>query len=222
VWLPRRRSNPQEGRASMKFKLAVVILASLLFSAMQARGDSVYEVIGSLTVPGNSANPGVGETIKYSFEMDYYTDQNGYQVSAIVGAPVITLFGALGTFYTVTLSGQAGYVGFYNTPVANNSSTAEIDLQGTLLPRSGRSRFLFKESAGLLSGLASSPCRARSLRLLDHSIRTGEVDCCGTERTPQPFTSFRRLSLEYSASLSLAPCLCASRRKLLRSRSELL
>jgi hypothetical protein len=89
VWLPRRRSNPQEGRASMKFKLAVVILASLLFSAMQARGDSVYEVIGSLTVPGNSANPGVGETIKYSFEMDYYTDQNGYQVSAIVGAPVI-------------------------------------------------------------------------------------------------------------------------------------
>jgi hypothetical protein len=119
----------------MKFKLAVFILASLLFSAIQARADSVYEIIGTLTIPGNSANPGVGETINYSFELDYSTDTQGFPTTTLVGTPIITSFGPLGTFYSNGQNGtgfsspNSGYFGLFNNPNSNDS-TVEIDLIG--------------------------------------------------------------------------------------------
>jgi hypothetical protein len=78
----------------------------------------IYEVIGTLTIPGNSSNPGVGESINYSFELDY--TQLVDSTPSVVGTPTITSFGPLGTFSLKTVSSQ-GYVGFF-------SSVAEIDL----------------------------------------------------------------------------------------------
>jgi hypothetical protein len=78
----------------------------------------IYEIIGTLTVPGNKSNPGVGQSINYSFELDYTQLQFDYPT--VVGTPIVTSFGPLGTFSLGNVSSQ-GYVGFF-------SSVAEIDL----------------------------------------------------------------------------------------------
>jgi hypothetical protein len=54
----------------MLTKLAGFLLLLLAFGAAQANADSGYEFIGTLTLPGNSANPGVGETINFTVELD--------------------------------------------------------------------------------------------------------------------------------------------------------
>lgn len=78
----------------------------------------IYEVIGTLTVPGNSLNPGVGQSINYSFELDYTQLEYGYPT--VVGTPIVTSFGPLGIFSLRNVSSQ-NYVGFF-------SPLAEIDL----------------------------------------------------------------------------------------------
>lgn len=78
----------------------------------------IYEVIGTLTVPGNSSNPGVGQLINYSFKLDY--TQLDLDYPTVVGTPIITSFGPLGKFTLVNVSSQ-DYVGFF-------SPVAEIDL----------------------------------------------------------------------------------------------
>jgi hypothetical protein len=120
----------------MSTKLAGFLLLLLTFGSVQVNADQVYEVIGTLTIPGNRSNPGVGETINYAFELDYYTAQNGNQVSAIVGTPTITSDGPLGTFYMNTGGfGQAdGYVAFFSGPQVSGFTSAEIDLGGYFTP----------------------------------------------------------------------------------------
>ncbi len=83
----------------------------------------IYEVIGTLTIPGNKSNPGVGQSINYSFELDYTQLDLGFPT--VVGTPVVTSYGPLGTFSLRNVSSQ-GYVGFF-------SSVAEIDLLFTTL-----------------------------------------------------------------------------------------
>jgi hypothetical protein len=79
----------------------------------------VYEVIGTLAIPGNSSNPGVGQSINYSFRLNYTVlDPVGFPT--LVGTPKITSFGPLGNFDKCNVSSQ-GYVGFF-------SPVAEIDL----------------------------------------------------------------------------------------------
>jgi hypothetical protein len=78
----------------------------------------IYEVIGTLAVPGNSSHPGVGQSINYSFKLDYTNLELGYPT--IVGVPIVTSFGPLGTFSLGNVSSQ-DYVGFF-------SAVAEIDL----------------------------------------------------------------------------------------------
>ena len=78
----------------------------------------IYEIIGTLAIPGNAANPGVGQSINYSFELDYAQLVNGFP--AVVGTPTVTSFGPLGVFALGAVSSQ-NYVGFF-------SPVAEIDL----------------------------------------------------------------------------------------------
>lgn len=78
----------------------------------------IYEVIGTLAVPGNSSHPAVGQSINYSFELDY--SQLEFDFPTVVGTPVVTSFGPLGTFTLGNVSSQ-GDVGFF-------SSVEEIDL----------------------------------------------------------------------------------------------
>lgn len=78
----------------------------------------IYEVIGTLAVPGNSSNPGVGQSINYSFKLDY--SQLQFNFPTIVGSPIVHSFGPLGVFSLGNVSSQ-GYVGFF-------SPVAEIDL----------------------------------------------------------------------------------------------
>jgi hypothetical protein len=96
-------------RVNMLNKLACVLLLFLVFGASQARADSEYEIIGTLTIPGNSANPGVGETINFSVELDY---AGSSPTATLVGTPVITSFGPLGTFGIAYVPGSAYEIGF--------------------------------------------------------------------------------------------------------------
>jgi hypothetical protein len=78
----------------------------------------IYEVIGTLSVSGNSSHPGIGQSINYSFKLDYSQLEFGFPT--IVGTPIVTSFGPLGVFSLGNVSSQ-GYVGFF-------SPVAEIDL----------------------------------------------------------------------------------------------
>jgi hypothetical protein len=113
-------------------KFAGFLLLLLAFG-LQANADSIYEVIGTLTVPGNSSNPGVGETIIYSFELDYSQLIGGY-IPTVVGTPVITSFGPLGTFSLEYGDSGAlqGYVAFFSQ--SSTGYDAEIDLLGNFAP----------------------------------------------------------------------------------------
>ena len=57
----------------------------------------VYEVIGTLSVPGNSSHPGIGQSINYSFKLDY-THLDPFDYPTVVGTPIVTSFGPLGHF----------------------------------------------------------------------------------------------------------------------------
>ncbi len=119
----------------MLAKLAGFLLPLLAFGAVQADADSVYEISGTLTIPGNSSNPGVSETINFSFELDYTQLVRG--LPTVVGTPTINSFGPLGTFLFGTPGGSPdgaapsnpyqGYVGFF-------SPSVEIDLFGSFAP----------------------------------------------------------------------------------------
>ncbi len=78
----------------------------------------IYEVIGTLAVPGNSSNPGVGQSINYAFKLNY--SQLNFGFPTLVGTPFLHSFGPLGSFSRCEVSSQ-GYVGFF-------SPVAEIDL----------------------------------------------------------------------------------------------
>jgi hypothetical protein len=106
----------------MHAKAVSTVILILCFAAIPARADSTYQVAGSMQVLANSSFPGVGETIDYSFLLDY-SSQTGY--TTVVGIPTITSFGPLGAFtmQTGTLNPNTAYIPF-------NSSSAEIDLGG--------------------------------------------------------------------------------------------
>jgi hypothetical protein len=106
-------------------KVASFLLLLLAFGAVQAHADSIYDVIGTLTIPGNSSNPSVSETINYSFMLDYTRLDNNL-MATFVGTPTVTSFGPLGTFAIRNNSSQQ-YIGFF-------SSVAEIDLLGDFSP----------------------------------------------------------------------------------------
>lgn len=106
------------------FSLTDITIASKgdkLFGAIgkvEIKMPIIYEVIGTLAVPGNSSHPGIGQSINYSFELDY--SQLEFDFPTVVGTPVVTSFGPLGTFTLGNVSSQ-GYVGFF-------SPVVEIDL----------------------------------------------------------------------------------------------
>jgi hypothetical protein len=110
-------------------KLTGFLILLLAFGAIQANADSIYEVIGTLTIPGNSSNPGVSETINYSFELDY----SQLDVNYVVGTPVITSFGPVFTFSLEHGASGAfsGYIGFFSQ---SSTGYAEIDLLGYFSP----------------------------------------------------------------------------------------
>jgi hypothetical protein len=119
----------------MLSKSAGFLLLLLALGAVQANADSVYEISGTLTIPGNSSNLGVSETINYSFDLDYTRLIGG--LPTIVGAPTINSSGPLGTFLFGAPGGSPdgaapsnpyqGYVGFF-------SPSVEIDLFGSFAP----------------------------------------------------------------------------------------
>jgi hypothetical protein len=113
-------------------KLAGFLLLLLAFGTQQARADSVYEIRGTLTIPGNSANPGIAETINYSFELDY-TKLDNAGFASFVGTPSVTSFGPLGTFAIVNNSSQ-GYIGFFSPVLTPQNQPAQIDLLGEFSP----------------------------------------------------------------------------------------
>ena len=107
-------------KVKMLAKFAVLLLL-LAFGAIQASADSVFEIVGTLTIPGNSSNPGVSETINYSFEFDPSLP------TTVIGTPTITGFGPLGQHFTFAENGAflagppSSYFGFFSPGV-------EIDL----------------------------------------------------------------------------------------------
>ena len=106
----------------MLAKVTGFLLLLLAFGAVQANADSVYKIIGTLTIPGNYLNPGVGETINFSFEFD-----SGLQ-SGVIGTSVITAFGPLGTFTTNGSGRGSSYIAFVASGNGINSGV-EIDLK---------------------------------------------------------------------------------------------
>jgi hypothetical protein len=57
---------------------------------------TLYRVIGTMEVSGNQA--GVGQSINYSFDLDYANAQQNGGLPQIVGSPIVTSFGPLGQF----------------------------------------------------------------------------------------------------------------------------
>jgi hypothetical protein len=120
-------------------KLAGVLLVLLTFGAVESHADSVYQMTGSLTIPGDSANPTVSETINFSFELDYSPLGEPYLVT-VVGAPVVSSVGPLGDFTlfaaAVPSNAMSDYIAFYSplygTAAAANGY-AEIDLLGNFI-----------------------------------------------------------------------------------------
>ncbi len=105
-------------------KSAGLLLLLLAFEAGPAKADSVYEVIGTLTIPGNYLNPGVIETINFSFKFDpsLPTPRD------LIGTPIITAFGPLGTFTTNGSDPGSSYIAFV-APGNGVNSGVEIDLK---------------------------------------------------------------------------------------------
>jgi hypothetical protein len=115
-------------KLKLVFKFASLLALLVTFGTARARADAIYEVIGTMTVPGNSANPGVGETVDYSFELDYsYSGING-GYPTIIGTPEAISFGPLGPYAVGTVSSQ-NYVFFGGGP--------ELDLLMDFFPTSG-------------------------------------------------------------------------------------
>jgi hypothetical protein len=79
-------------------RFAGLVLLLLVFGALQANADTIYDINGTLEVRGNGSNPSVIETIKYSFELDYTKLIGGY-IPTVVGAPRVAAMGSLGTFF---------------------------------------------------------------------------------------------------------------------------
>jgi hypothetical protein len=100
-------------------KLTCSLLLLLAFGAVQANADSLYAITGSMIV--HSSNPTANETINYSFVLDY--SQNIGSGAPIVGTPVVTSSGALGTF---TFEG----INWGNAYAVFNSPIASVDLYG--------------------------------------------------------------------------------------------
>jgi hypothetical protein len=115
----------------MSLKTVGLMLLFLALSAVPANADSVYEVIGTLTVPGSS--PGVGETINYSFELDYVQPGGPGTPEGVefTGTPTVTSFGALGTAFGLGYVGGADYIAFFE---ATPGPSVEIDLNGQFQP----------------------------------------------------------------------------------------
>jgi hypothetical protein len=118
----------------MLAKLAGCLLLLMALGAVQANADSIYEVIGTLTVPGNSSNPSLHQTINYSFELDYPTNLVSTDGGPLLfSTPTVTSAGPLGTFgmgpanlAPVLVGPSQGYIEFFSTE-------AEIDLYGSFL-----------------------------------------------------------------------------------------
>jgi hypothetical protein len=136
---PRARLPEVLGRkVNMFTKLGGFLLLLLALGASQARADSVYEIVGTLTLSGNSANPGVSETINFSFELDYATLAAASGQPTLVGTPTFNAVGPLGTFVFGSISGtginggpESGYVPFFNVSSPSGPSAldaVEIDL----------------------------------------------------------------------------------------------
>jgi hypothetical protein len=118
----------------MRTKIGGLLLLLLTFGVAQTNADSVYEISGTMTVSGNSSNPGVQETVNFSFELDY-SQLNQDLEPAIVGTPMVTSFGPLGTFSIASIPSTQGYVGFFSPlPVTPGGYPAEIDLLGDFSP----------------------------------------------------------------------------------------
>jgi hypothetical protein len=115
----------------MSLKAAGFLFLLLTLGAAQANADSVYEVIGTLTVPGSS--PGVGETINYSFELDYVQPggPGAPEGVELTGTSTVTSFGALGTAFGLGYVGGADYIAFFE---ATPGPSVEIDLNGQFQP----------------------------------------------------------------------------------------
>ena len=115
----------------MNLKVAGFLLLFLSLGSIQANADGVYEVIGTLTVPGSS--PGVGETINYSFELDYVQPGGPGTPEGVefTGTPTVTSFGALGTAFVLGYVGGADYIAFFE---ATPGPSVEIDLNGQFQP----------------------------------------------------------------------------------------
>jgi hypothetical protein len=117
----------------MLAKLAGFLLLMLTYGAIQAPADSVYEIIGTLTISGSSSNPSVGESINYSFELDYSSLLPGV-IPTLVGTPIVTSFGPLGTLGLgypestgVVLDAPIqGYIAFFGPGV-------EVDIFGSFV-----------------------------------------------------------------------------------------
>jgi hypothetical protein len=155
-------------------KLAIFPLLLLVFGALQANADTIYEINGTMHVSGNSASPGVGETINFSFELDETPALNDpFAVPSIVGTPIVTSVGPLGTFAIPYGVNSQGYVGFF-------SATAEIGLLGDFLPFLSPSSpvpaigepWLF--SCSTSKGLNNSVCAPFWIEYIRHGERFGE------------------------------------------------
>ena len=114
-------------KAHMLTKLAGFLVLLLTFGAVQAKADTIDEIIGTMTILGNSANPGVSETINYAFE--YEPTPNVGLGGQIIGTPTITAFGPLGTLF-VTNGGdpENGYIAFVAPHEVGTFSNFEMDL----------------------------------------------------------------------------------------------
>jgi hypothetical protein len=81
---------------------------------------TLYRVIGTMAVAGN--DPGSGQSVNYSFDLDYRNAQQNGGLPEIVGTPVVTSFGPLGEFQI-----QGRGVELDNL-IRFQSSVAEIDV----------------------------------------------------------------------------------------------
>jgi hypothetical protein len=168
-------------------RLTSFLFLLLVFGALQANADTIYEINGTLHVAGNSANPGVGETIKYSFELDYTQALNDpFTMPSIVGTPIITSSGPLGTFSIPFGVNSQDYIGFF-------SPVAEIDLLGDFLPFLSPNSpvptivepWLF--SCSTTKGLNNPVCAPFYTGLNIYGTASGSV---GAVATPEPGTLY--------------------------------
>jgi hypothetical protein len=117
----------------MLAKLVGFLLLLLAFGAVQANADSIFEITGTMTVPGNSSNPGVSETMNFSFELDYSQLIAGFNPT-VVGTPVVTSFGPLGDFSLAAVIAGQGYIAFLSPLKVGPNQFAEMDLMGSFSP----------------------------------------------------------------------------------------